>query len=179
MFASNPAPETVFGISCVTKNSYVLRVVHRGCLTNKLTWSRGPADFVQHGQLALLKQAFPNFFEGLPTGLHTNTRAVPSVRTTLFVPIAMTIGSSWSGIKTKHFGKKHWFCFLLFGALTCEEFMFAHPIKNPDGIDNFTDAPCCLGGGGVYGKPWPQVTYNQVYRHYDANLARLGSPCCW
>jgi hypothetical protein len=60
VIASVPAPETIFGYDCNTKNSYMLRVVHRGYMKEKSTWYGKRAEFVQHGQLALLKQAFPS-----------------------------------------------------------------------------------------------------------------------
>ena len=37
---------------------------------NPKPWYRGRADFVQHGQLAVLKEAFPVFFEKMPVGLY-------------------------------------------------------------------------------------------------------------
>jgi hypothetical protein len=50
--------ETVFGYSCATDCSYMLRVVGRGFMDQESTWYAGSCDFIQHGQLALLKQAF-------------------------------------------------------------------------------------------------------------------------
>ena len=60
--------ENVFGYSCITERSYMLRVVGRGFMNKESTWYSGYADFIQHGQLALLKQAFPLFFQRLPVG---------------------------------------------------------------------------------------------------------------
>ena len=60
--------DNVFGYSCVTERSYMLRVVGRGFMNKESTWYSGYADFIQHGQLALLKQAFPLFFQRLPVG---------------------------------------------------------------------------------------------------------------
>ena len=79
VIASVPADvETIFGYDCTTKNSYMLRVVNRGYMKEKSTWYGKRAEFVQHGQLALLKQAFPSFFRLLPVGLHLT--AVVDVR---------------------------------------------------------------------------------------------------
>ena len=47
--------ETVFGYSCATDDSYMLRVAGRGFMDQESTWYTGSADFIQHGQLALLK----------------------------------------------------------------------------------------------------------------------------
>jgi hypothetical protein len=67
------APEKVFGYSCITEhsyqlrhraqcdNSYMLRVVHRGCMNDQLTWYPGYADFVQHGQSV---PSLPAIFSG-------------------------------------------------------------------------------------------------------------------
>ena len=74
VIASVPAPETIFGYDCNTKNSYMLRVVHRGYMKEKSTWYGKRAEFVQHGHLALLKQVFPSFFCLLPVGLHLTAR---------------------------------------------------------------------------------------------------------
>lgn len=175
VIASNPAPEIVFGKRCVTKHGYMLRVVHRGCMTNASTWSRVAADFVQHGQLALLKQAFPTYFDGLPTGLRTNTRSALPMKTTLIVPMPANTGAAWNGIRKTSFGKEHWFCFLMFGALTCEEFMFAHPIADPDGFDSVTDAPYCVGGSGLHGQPFTQVTHIQHYKNYTTECSLVAA----
>jgi len=85
VIASVPAPETIFGYDCNTKNSYMLRVVHRGYMKEKSTWYGKRAEFVQHGQLALLKQAFPSFFRLLPVGLHL-TAGVMCTSKLLLVP---------------------------------------------------------------------------------------------
>lgn len=55
---------------------------------------------------------------------------------------------------------QHWFCFLLFAALTCEDFMFAHPILDPEAVDSdtTTDAPFTVGGSGFNGHPFTQVS---------------------
>jgi hypothetical protein len=47
--------------SCVTEHSYMLRVVHRGCMNDQLTWYPGYADFVRHGQSV---PSLPAIFSG-------------------------------------------------------------------------------------------------------------------
>ena len=76
-------------------------------MTNESAWSPVAADFVQHGQLALLKQAYPNYFVELPTGLHTNTRCALPKETTLLVPSPASRGSGWNGIRKLAFAKNH------------------------------------------------------------------------
>jgi hypothetical protein len=48
----------------------MLAAYTRGSLDDETSWYRGRVDFVQHGQLALLKEAFPEFFKRMPVGLH-------------------------------------------------------------------------------------------------------------
>ena len=105
----------------------MLRVVHRGNIDNKSSWFQGRADFVQHGQLALLKEAFPNFFAKMPVDLHLTGGAG---RNSIYLLIPrLKSYSSWCEVK-RQFGFDHVLCFVLFAALTCEHAMFAHP--NPD-----------------------------------------------
>ncbi len=58
-----PCPETNICYECTTHKSSMLRVVHRGNMDKTSSWCQDRTDFVQHGQLALLKQAFPMFVQ--------------------------------------------------------------------------------------------------------------------
>jgi hypothetical protein len=123
----------------------MLHVVHRGCMDDQLTWYPGYADFVQHGQLALLKQAFPRFFRDLSVGLYLNRRILPiahRAKTALLVPGPKYGDGQWNGVIKTAFGKRHWICSVICTALICEDVMFAHPMTNPDDSDNSaTDVP--------------------------------------
>jgi hypothetical protein len=118
-----PVLESIFGYECRTDNSHMLRVVHRGNIDNKSSWFQGRADFVQHGQLALLKQAFPIFFEKMPVGLHLN--AGHGRNSILLLVPHLKSCSSWCEVKRRKFEFNHILCFVLFAALTCEQAMFA------------------------------------------------------
>jgi hypothetical protein len=165
--------ETVFGYSCATDCSYMLRVVGRGFMDQESTWYAGSCDFIQHGQLALLKQAFAVFFRRLPVGLYLNCtdRRLPLTKQRkkmrLLVPRPANEGGNWNGVRKKKFGHNHWICSIIFTALTCEDAMFAHPMTNPDDPDETsTDVPFCVGGSGTAHKPFTIVSYNKKYKHY-------------
>lgn len=162
--------ENVFGYSCITERSYMLRVVGRGFMNKESTWYSGYADFIQHGQLALIKQAYPVFFQRLPVGLHLNRRLNPTAHRTiteLLVPHPAHAGDIWNFVKKTKFEKRHIICYVILTALTCEDAMFAHPMTNPDGPDDSAnDVPFCVGGSGTSHRPFSIVSYNKKYVHY-------------
>ena len=162
--------ENVFGYSCITERSYMLRVVGRGFMNKESTWYSGSADFIQHGQLALIKQAFPVFFQRLPVGLHLNRRLNPTAhrtKTELLVPKPANVGGTWNLVRKYKFEKQHTLCCVILTALTCEDAMFAHPMTNPDDPDHtVTDVPFCVGGSGTAQRPFSIVSYNKKYVHY-------------
>lgn len=131
-----PAPLTqrqstsTYGPTCVVGSRY-----------QESTWYAGSADFIQHGQLALLKQAFPLFFRRLPVGLYLDCtdRRLPLTKQRqkmrLLVPRPANEGGNWNGVRKRKFGHNHWICSVVFTALTCEDAMFAHPMTNPDDPD--------------------------------------------
>jgi hypothetical protein len=129
------------------------------------TWFEGRADFVQHGQLALLKQAFPSFFQKLPIGIHF-IELEHSTSNLLFRPFLGSC-STWAEVRKTKYGYNHNLCFPLFAALTCEPAMFAHPIHPPESTLTTTDAPFCVGGNGNVGKAFTIVSYNKLYTLYN------------
>jgi hypothetical protein len=164
-----PRPESIFGYDCSTSNSYMLRVMHRGIMDDPTTRCRGRADFVQHGQLALLKQAFPKFFQKLPVGVHF-VHYEHSTSNLLLLP-GLQSYATWALVLKRNYGHNHVMCFSLFAALTCEPAMFAHPIHPPESTSTNTDAPFCVGGNGNVGKAYSSVTYNRMYTLYHDLVA--------
>jgi hypothetical protein len=63
------------GYECTTNKTYMLRNVRRGNIDKKSSCFQDRTDFVQHGQLALLTQAFPMFFQELNVGLNLTSGA--------------------------------------------------------------------------------------------------------
>ncbi len=72
--ASTATTTTMFGYPCQTRRSFMLRVVGRGSISNPASWITKKADFVQHGQLALIRQAFPRYFKDMHVGISLNLK---------------------------------------------------------------------------------------------------------
>ncbi len=145
----------------------MLAAYTRGSLDDETSWYRGRADFVQHGQLALLKEAFPEFFKRMPVGLHL-TGSHTGNGQFLLVPRLKSY-SCWCDVLKTKYGYKHTICFVIFSALVCEPVMFAHPITDGSSDSTKTEAPFCVGGSGKIGSPCTTVSYNLHYKLY-ANL---------
>jgi hypothetical protein len=78
----------------------MLRIVGRGSTDSAQSWFQGEADFVQHGQLALIRQAFPKYFAKLPVGISFH-----SAGNRLLVPLLGSSLSEWQSVnKVAHSG---------------------------------------------------------------------------